>query len=280
MLFSTDHISSTRITTTLVLAAVVGCGVDPRTTEQQSELHRAVRRSGLTGALQLDVPGFPPAAQFVAGFTVERPGDLTCQFRRQVGPCQVEVCQDASSVRFYSAGDVTIAGGNGDPVVLPGTNPTRKYDEVSLPGARWTANDLVTTSAAGGEVPAFSLTQRFPQRLAFSQPDLAAPVLLDPAVGLEVSWTADDVAPVNTAAVINLLEERPEIGTGGSAHARCTFDARAGHALVPGAVLAHFTTSEIAILLTSQTLGSTRAGRFGVQAFAFDVVGLGLGAVR
>jgi len=116
------------------------------------------------------------------------------------GVCVLYECPTtgpAPTVRYESAGRVTISGGTGAPIVM-NPNPDRTYPPASFTEAtpRWSSGAAITITASGASVPAFTLRGTFPSELTpLSPTPMMTPTGLrisaTRSAGLRFTWTGE-----------------------------------------------------------------------------------------
>ncbi len=154
--------------------------------------------------------------------------------RRVDGPCTVVLCGTGAgaSTTFQSAGTLTVraAALDGGVVTL---EPSAGATYQLITAALWRApNQPLTITAAGAQVPAFSLTLPSPSTITVNSPTCTvnAPCTVSRSAPFTVSWSGGTTGSV----VIDLFSQQ---GTAPSADVSCTFSASAGSATIPASTM-------------------------------------------
>ncbi len=201
---------------------------------------------------------FEASARFVAKDAVST-SDCT---QEQFGACVVSTCTENGKTATPPpyAGDITLTDGAMIDVKLS-TTPGQSY-----PSAKSTTSlsgrELVTVSATGGDVPAFSAQIAVPLVITISAPALdangmaAAPTEGDLALSFD-NRAADGEADTQLVALSQ-----------GSPSLYCSLPTDTGSATIPAGALAKVRGAGTLILLTSRTK-RLRAGDFDVNVITY-----------
>jgi hypothetical protein len=218
----------------------------------------------------------------VSGLFVEDPV-VACP-RTTMGSCSIERCpiappMDAGTADAGPGSSMPVAG----QVTVMGDSMTLMIDPassgqyaVSGTGALYTPGAAVTLSAAGAEVPAFSLVVNAPDSIVISAPDLAIPLVVPRASDYTFTFAAPTVASTVTVALFGSdATTRVSIA--------CEYDSSTGTAVVPATVLAELPSGTGNVTVSTETAGTTAAGAWDVSFHVgFTAVtdeGLGFSAV-
>ena len=199
-----------------------------------------------------DLPGY--ASAFFPRATVVIPG-RTCVERIEEA-CRIEICTQPAAVAVpceeerrtpVDAGPLTIVGG-------PGTHTLT-----------FVSGETVSITAAGAEVPAFTVSLRAPIVVAF--PTLSAKMAIDRKQGLGFSWTGDAAGPV--VAAFSTYVEMEGAATAKTFLVACTFEGAAPTAKIPGAALADLPAGPVSFSIYQAATTVVTAGKWDVSIGVF-----------
>lgn len=150
-------------------------------------------RLGTVGIDNLpDADGPEPEYGSATAYFFDYMGSTGCS-RIVDGPCAAYRCGPAGPITSTEAGVITVTGTTPpvtlEPSAVGQADPS--YTEVESEAPFWAEGDVVTVSAAGGAVPAFETTLVAPTRATITAPDLAQPVVVSRAAGLDLAWTVE-----------------------------------------------------------------------------------------
>ena len=181
------------------------------------------------------VDGGPRGSYRAGGFFVHRTGVDTTTTSKTVGPCLVEKIGSGTSAdeTDLSAGVVHITGGKKTVDVAPSAN--KSYSVVTGSESLWTGGEMITVTAGGEDVPAFTTSLVAPSTLT-----MTAPALPSSNGALDVTRSAT-FAATWTGTSSGLVVLYFDAATSSNAFAAtCTFAASAGKGDVPAAAFADF----------------------------------------
>jgi hypothetical protein len=226
-----------------------------------------------TGSVSVEVAVPLMMANFFVGFLQ---GASNCAQRTE-GPCTVKVCQaDAGTAPVaVSAGDVTASGGTGAPIVAHASSSASYSAGLPMPASRWHAGDMVTISAAGDTVPAFSVMLPFPSALAMTTP--AAPGNSFPPFDhtMDLAFTWSPTTGSNDAHIV-IQQSRPDAGV----TVACRFDRSAGTGTVPAAAMSDLQPGMAIVVAEAQNAQTVMAGGFAVNVRTASIAMLSIGTVQ
>lgn len=156
---------------------------------------------------------------------------------KTVGPCMVETIGDGEPAKeeILSAGALHIAGGAKAIDISPDSK--KQYAVSSGNTALWNGGEMLTASADGKDVPAFTTSLVAPSKITLSAP--AAPggsLTVARSAGVNATFTG------TSSGVVVLYFD---IAAGQAAYAAtCTFDAKSGSGQIPAAAFADFPAGE------------------------------------
>lgn len=165
----------------LILAGGCGHGRSPADAPPDAAL--SVRRGAIDvierGTVDLERTIFAAEFRELTNVTITQ---------RDEGRCRVEHLTFDASVDV-SAGALTFADEGSSVAIVLQPDGENRYHGASVEGLRYDVNELVTTSAEGETVPAFSSAFGFPDRLHVTEPVLAPDERLTfTSSGLEAVW--------------------------------------------------------------------------------------------
>jgi hypothetical protein len=195
--------------------------------------------------------GFVTNASFVS-WALGNPGVSTTT---TVGACAVTVYTTLATTNSppvdESAGMITVTGGSQPVSLVP--DATGKYTSANGGIDLFTGGEMITVTAAGATVPAFTATLVAPAPINLTAPaqPTSGPLLVDRTKDLVFTWMNGGVGTV----MVSLA------GTGGPASMSCTFPSAAGTGTIPQAALA--------------TLPPSSKGPFGIGATSAQLIDTG-----
>jgi hypothetical protein len=173
--------------------------------------------------------------------------------------CTYNACYSGPKVvKYLSAGTVTVSGGTPTMTMTPGSNGTYSFAQQT---GELAGTGMLTLSATGGDVPAFTVS--FPQITYASLTAPSQSQTLPRSQDMTVTWTG---GTAGTSVYFRLLNNQQEI--------QCVFDAAAGTATVPSAILQKMPSAEAGYTFTAFTQASVTAGTVpvGVWSYHADIM--------
>jgi hypothetical protein len=179
-----------------------------------------------------------------------------------VGDCCYENdATDAGIPTMESAGTITVSDGKGTLATM--SFPSYVASNASDPKLTWAAGTMLTVTATGGTVGAFTATVTAPGAFAGLTPAFTAPVAVSLSKDFVVSWTAGK----RPCSKVDLGLSQ---GTG-LAHVACVVDDSAGTVTVPASLLEMFTAKSGSIVIERIEGTHVLATNADVGIGAFDV---------
>ncbi len=181
------------------------------------------------------VDGGPRGLHRAGAFFTHPDGIDTTTTGKTVGPCLVETIGNgnAPGETDFSAGTLHLTGGVKSIDLVP--NAQKAYDPVTGSTSLWSGGEMLTVSADGKDVPAFTVSLVAPGKLTMTAPALpqgAANLSVTRSAPFSATWTG-----TSSGQVVLYFDA----ATGANAFsATCTFDASALKAEVPAAAFADF----------------------------------------
>jgi len=175
------------------------------------------------GFVTLSSDATPPRALVNAAFFSDGPAfDCT---ETKLGACSYFACSSRTlPATTPHAGQISVAGASAPVTLAPTTDGF--YDGSTIQQSLWTGAEVLTISATGGEIPAFSETLIAPRRATVSAPSFAAsPWVLDRAQPLALAFGGTDSESL--VITIGSLDSGFDI-----AELECTFSTAAGQGTI------------------------------------------------
>ena len=186
-------------------------------------------------------------------------GPLAVAPTTSAGPCQIT--HETEITSEDSAGSITISYGSNQSFTMT-PNGMPEYTSIAQ-SFLFAAGDVITVSAAGAVVPAFSSNITFPSAITVTSPTAVSTVSKS---GFSATWTA-------TTSEVHILFIQ-HLDSSHSTAIDCAFAGSSGSGAVPAAALTALqTTVTTAVSISTQTQVSTQAGAYAVTLQA-NAVGL------
>jgi hypothetical protein len=188
-----------------------------------------------------------------------------CQ-RETFGDCQVSTCTENGKTASPSpyAGEITLTDGMMINVKLTAT-PGESYT-TSTPGpVSLAGGELLTVSASGADVPAFTMEVAVPRVITISSPALDDSGMADAPTDADLVLTFDNRAADGETGTQLLAQS---LGGLGMSTLSCQLATESGTATIPAAALAKVRGAGQLLLLTTRTK-QVQAGEFAVSVIAY-----------
>jgi hypothetical protein len=167
-------------------------------------------------------------------FHITTPSGMTTT--KTVGPCLVEIIGEGSTTveEDLSAGVVHITGGAKAVDLTPKSDKTYAVVSSSTEGL-WNGGEMLTVTADGKDVPAFTTSLVAPSKVTLSAPAPAAGIItVTRSAGVSATFTG-----MSSGFVVLYFDIADPSGQQAFS-ATCTFDASLGSATIPAAAFADF----------------------------------------
>ncbi len=204
---------------------------------------------------------FPDSTGIVGGCTTQT-----------MGPCEVVTCVGGAMSRLARAGNITISGATGGPVMLlpNGMNNSYNFAEAA---ERFPVGATLTVNATGNpvDVPAFTAMVTMPGALGLTAPviPLGGMFMLPRAMPLVLTWAGG----VSGSAQFFLS------APGTAPKITCRFPAMAATGTIPASVLMMMPAGNGTYAFTSSNRTDVVAGDYSVSIYADRLTGTAAGRV-
>lgn len=206
----------------------------------------------------MNIPGTPTrGGSTSAGFFT---AGSACTTMQTIGPCAVRNCSTAPPQGAQSAGAITITGATKPLSLVPGTD--KVYAQQTSTTSLFTGGETIMFVAAGGDVPAFTVSLATPTKATITAPTKPAAgslLAINRGQDYSVSWTGGGGGQVQVFLS----------GAGGQPSLFCKFAASAGSGKVPTAALMTMSAGMGSFAMAAISEAQKIAGAWGIEASSY-----------
>ncbi len=182
-----------------------------------------------------------------------------CTTSNRIGTCYLESCTSSTTITYASAGTLTITGGAQTITLTP--DATNKYAPFSAMTDLVQPGQMLTLTAAGATVPAYTATLAMPAPLTITSPSkTSTPLPVSRGADFTLAWSGGTAGNVSVSA---------SSSSTGEPFVFCEFAASAGTGSIPGPLLAMLPAGAGAIGATGWVSTTKQASDWSLYFSAF-----------